>query len=96
MPKLHFCDDRCVCPRCGRQLLYRPESPNICGEHGCPDPECRWSESEHVAALLAARMDAHLDFMFKQGQPEWDNTDYLRDEFEWLGVPRDTLIYRFR
>lgn len=35
----HRCDDRCICPEHGKQLLYWPAG----NEHACPDPECRFA-----------------------------------------------------
>lgn len=42
----HVCDHHCRCPECFGRCYYRPESPNIRGEHACVDPQCGWSESQ--------------------------------------------------
>lgn len=76
--KGHLCDDRCKCPRCGNALYYRPESPNIRGEHACIDPDCAWSESAAAQSFdeLAARVRMELEALRIDSFERWPFPSY--------------------
>ena len=58
----HRCDEQCICPRCGRPLLYW-----LSGEHhACSDPDCPlahgvWTWRDHLRLCTSVAKDSTPD-----------------------------------
>lgn len=73
--KPHKCDEGCVCPECGKPLIYAPST----NEHACPDVDCKYGhglESKIMEEFMSVGPGAHALSRF--------NVDLIAEEWRRL------------